>query len=185
MTKKQLLKKSPTVVKKLPDGAEYIPIGQIEQTLDELFEDWSTGDFKFQVLKAGNFWFADASCILYVGNRHMQGAVTFQISSKDNNMDFSATALSFCISNAAKRLGIRFGRALNGRIDAGETSIPVIQTKEAIDINVNEELEWLSFKQIIDGIEFKEDAQIFLDTTTYRLTVAAKNIVNSKPTKAK
>lgn len=181
--KEPFLQQSPPIVKKLADGAEYIPIGQVEQALDQLDQNWSTSDFKFQVINVSKFWFADASCILWVNDKYMQGAVTFQISSKDSNMDFSATALSFCVSNAAKRLGIRFGRALNGRLETGETAIPIVQIREPIDISVDEDLEWKSVLSMLKDIEFKEDAQEFIETTPYRLTIAAKNIINSKKLK--
>lgn len=183
MTKKNLIKQNPTVVKKLANGAEYIPIGHVEQELDILFPDWSTGDFKFQIIEAGKMWIADASCMLYVGNRHMQGAVSFPISSKDENLDFSATALSFCIANAAKRLGIRLGRGLNGRIDAGETALPIIQKKEALIPDASEEAAWKVVKDNLTSYEWKEDAQVYLDSTGYSLTIEAKKIVNGKPSK--
>jgi hypothetical protein len=113
------------------EGA-YIPIGIIEEKLDK-FDEWGTEDFVFSLDRTGNIWFASGSVSLYiiirddapngepeVCKRKVNGAVTFPISSKDENMDFAGTVLSLCIANASKKLGKQFGRHLNGRLDTGE-----------------------------------------------------------------
>jgi hypothetical protein len=112
------------------EGA-YIPIGIIEEKLDT-FNEWGTDDFVFSLDRTGNVWFASGSLVLYVAfhegidgesltfKKKVSGAVTFPISSKDENMDFAGTVLSLCIANASKKLGKQFGRHLNGRLDKGE-----------------------------------------------------------------
>lgn len=113
------------------EGA-YIPIGIIEEKLDK-FDEWGTENFVFSLDRTGNIWFASGSVSLYVVirddapngepdhcKRVVNGAVTFPISSKDENMDFAGTVLSLCIANASKKLGKQFGRHLNGRLDTGE-----------------------------------------------------------------
>jgi hypothetical protein len=116
----------------------YIPIGIIERILDEKFE-WDTSDFKFSIAKTGSFWFATGSVLLTVRNsgsyiRSITGAATIRISSKDENMHYEATVLSLAISNAASRLGRRFGRHLNDRMVTGETSFVETKEPEMVDI---------------------------------------------------
>lgn len=184
MDKREWLKETPKVVNKLESGAEYIPIGQIEQELDEYSgNDWGTYDFKFQMLKNGSYWFADASVILNVGGRAMVGAVTFPISSRDENMDYSGTALSFCIANAAKKLGIRFGRGLNGRLDKGETAVPIKQLKSEFEANEKADQEFEELKKSLAEYEYYEEAKDHLDRTSFKHTMEAKIIVNNKKRK--
>lgn len=182
---KEFLYQPPALIKKLENEAEYIPIGQIEEDLDTYSEgNWGTSDFKFQMLKNGSYWFADASVVLHVSGRPpMVGAVTFPISSKDNNMDYSGTALSFCIANAAKKMGIKFGRALNGRLDKGETGVPITQDNSDFEPDEKLDQEFEEIKKVLSGIEFYEDAKAYLDSTTFRHTMEAKIIVNSKTRK--
>lgn len=171
--------------KKEEDRAAYIPIGIIENTLDE-FDSWDTYDFKGLIYKASNYWFYDASVILEVTHSGIKirksGAVTFPISSQDTNMDFSATALSYCIANAAKKLGKKFGRHLNGRLNKGETGLPIIKIQKKFEPEtINAEYEELVLK--LNDFEFKEEAEEFLNTTSFKWYLPAKTLVNSKPNK--
>lgn len=176
---------APPVVKKLDNNAEYIPIGLIEQDLDEYSgNDWGTSGFKFQVVKTGSYWFADASVVLNVKGREMVGAVTFQIGSRDENMDYSGTALSFCIANAAKKFGIRFGRELNGRLNTGETSMLIVQDKTGFEPDAKTDQEFEELKLKLTEFEFYEDAKEYLDTTFFKHTMEAKIIVNNKKRKS-
>lgn len=118
------------VISKLKEGdkeIDYIPIGQREKMLDEKFF-WDTRKFRFQIYKAGNHWFASGSVLLIVKEkqgeykRKLQGAATIVISSKDDNMHYESTILSLATDNASQKLGPRFGRELNGRMEVGETA---------------------------------------------------------------
>lgn len=169
-----------------PDNrAAYIPIGIIENTLDE-FDSWDVYGFTGTLDKASNYWFYDASATLEVKFNQVSikktGAVTFQISSRDKNMDFAATALSFCIANAAKKLGKKFGRHLNGRLDKGETGVAIIRTqKEFEPETINEEFEQVLLK--LNEIQYKEDAEEYIKTTGFQYFIPAKNAINSKQNK--
>lgn len=181
MDKSEWIKTDPAIVARLDNGAEYIPIGQIEQELDEYTgNDWGTSDFKFQMIKNGSYWFADASVTLIVLGRSMAGAVTFPISSRDDNMDYSGTALSFCIANAAKKFGIRFGRGLNGRLSKGETGVPIIQVKGDYDPADPNSVAFEEVKNRLAQLVFYEDAKAYLDSTEFKNTIEAKLIVNAK-----
>lgn len=131
------LKEQPpeTELKKTDEGYDYIPIGVIENLLD-YFDWWNNTDFKYQINKIDRAFVADASILLSVGymvnNKERilrrNGSVSFVVRG-DDTKDFSSIALSLCIANAAKKLGNRFGRSLNGRSELGD----IIQiSKEAL-----------------------------------------------------
>jgi hypothetical protein len=146
MTIREWLNEDPPkeIIAKMTDGnetVEYIPIGQVEKMLDEKF-DWDTTDSKFQIYKTGTYWFASGSVLLSVCawsevyNQVRQGAATIIISSKDDNQHYESTILSLATANAAQKLGKRFGRELNGRMEVGETAFKNITTPEVIDRSV-------------------------------------------------
>jgi len=167
----------------------YLPIGIVEQYLD-VFDSWGTSGFKFVIYKASTHWFASGSVKLKVKykiqpdgkevKRVMTGAMTLSISSADDNMDYEGTLLSYCISNAAKKLGKRFGRHLNGRLDIGETGLPVVQVKEDLEPDEETEKEYKEVEKKLKSIKTKEEAQTYLLTTKFKHYIPAKQIVNSK-----
>jgi len=151
--------------------------------LDE-FDLWDAYNFKGTIIKASNYWFYDASVVLEVFHNGVSikktGAVTFTIISQDTNMDFAATGLSFCIANAAKKLGKKFGRHLNGRLDKGETGLPIIKIQKKFEPDtISAEYEEIALK--LNEFENKEDAEAYLNTTSFKYYIPAKTIVNSKP----
>jgi hypothetical protein len=58
--------------------------------------------------------------------------------------------------------------------------LPVINTSADY---VNEDEEWDRVKGTLRQFKFREDAQLYLDTTQYKLTLEAKKLVNNKPSK--
>ena len=106
-----------------PDGSQYIPIGIVEQLLDDMTgKDWGTSNFKCTISETFEHTLVHASVELTFANdlgayRVMAGSKTFNINDYPDNQDWAAIALSECIKNAAKKLGRRFGRELNGRVD--------------------------------------------------------------------
>jgi hypothetical protein len=144
MTIREWLDQDPPaeVIAKLVDGeqsVDYIPIGHVEKMLDEKFI-WQTFDFKFQIYKTGTYWFASGSVGLSVREygataymRDLIGAATIIISSKDDNMHYESTILSLATANAAQKLGKRFGRELNNRMEVGETAFKNRTEPEVVD----------------------------------------------------
>lgn len=172
----------------------YIPIGIIEMLLDNFDVGWDTTDFKFNIYKTGHLWMASGSLVLQVQyfsdnfstiSRHSRvGACSMQISSKDDNVDYEGTILSFCLANAAKKLGKRFGRHLNGRLDKGETALPIIQVGADRDPYWDKnDQEYMEIQRRLAEIDNREDAQAYLETTSFKYTQECKKIVNSKPSK--
>lgn len=114
------------------DGSQYIPVAIVEGLLDLLTDThWSTNNFVFgsseRILKPNEE-------VGYIGGK-VELTVTYgsitrtltgvcdikvddliakTINEKDNE-SYQATVLSHCLCNAAKKLGNRFGRSLNGR----------------------------------------------------------------------
>lgn len=151
----------------------FIPIGIIEQNLDE-FDNWWTTDFSYVMMKVDRSWVASGTVCLHVKHGELvisrHGASTFTISSKSDNEDFEATALSLSIANAAKKLGKRFGRHLNGRLDIGEKT-PTIDLEElrkldaAID-EINETKTELELKKVFDNYPQYQKTREFIVATS-------------------
>lgn len=57
--------------------------------------------------------------------------------------------------------------------------LPVIDAS----VVVEEDKEWNKIKKKLSSIEFKEDAQDYLNSTDYKLTIEAKKIISNKPSK--
>ena len=55
------------------------------------------------------------------------------------------------------------------------------QVKEVTTIE--EDKDWEKVKLQLAGFKYKEDAEMFLAVTDYRMTIEAKQIINSKPSK--
>lgn len=107
------------------DGSQFIPIAKVESLLDELTDGkWETERFQYSTIMYGTTLMVSASIELRVeygdmketdSYRRLVGAVTFSDMDYAGNLDFAGTALSEAIKNAAKKLGPRFGKNLNGR----------------------------------------------------------------------
>lgn len=122
-----------------PDGSEFLPIAIVESLLDQLtdtawsitFYDFESNELKEIIEKNGNK--ESVSYALLCGTVHLDihyggiqrvliGCAQKRITDfkakteldKDNE-DFKATMFSLALCNAAKKLGNRFGRSLNGR----------------------------------------------------------------------
>jgi hypothetical protein len=110
----------PEEVKENEDGSQYIPIGIVEKLLDEgaaHFDFGNWGTKKFQIQYHFEQDLISASIDLEFDNRTVTGGITFRPDDYAPNEDFAAIAISECIKNAAKKLGNRFGRSLNGRTE--------------------------------------------------------------------
>lgn len=119
-------------------GRFYIPIGIIEKLLDELTNgDWGVENFVYTSTRHDTAYLATGSCELIVcyedwAKRRISGSKTFQISGSIENKDFSGSALSHAISSAATKLGNRFGRALNDRLEVKKEYISDKKTPDLI-----------------------------------------------------
>lgn len=136
--KKELLNKEPTVTKKNSDGSLYIPIGLVENKLDEVYGagGWGVSDFKLDMSsdRNGNIMLVHGhALVMFKDELPMIGAHSLTVNPLDANTNYAATVLSYCIANAAKKKGIVFGRGLNGRLEVGETAsvLPVIQLRNS------------------------------------------------------
>jgi hypothetical protein len=115
-------------------GREYIPIGFVEEMLDELTGgNWNIEDFFFEITRHNTAWIANGRgtlVVFYDGIcRRVSGAKSFKVGGADENDDYAGSALSFVILSASTKLGKKFGRGLNERLVLPEnrTAVPVIQ----------------------------------------------------------
>lgn len=148
----------PRVTKKNPDKSDYVPIGIIEQDLDEL-DSWNTFDEQFSTFSNGKDTFVTNSIVLSMtfGDRSKSyvGGSTVRVNPNDPNQEYRGTLISRSISNAAKKSGARFGRELNGRMESGETElVPVIQLQHVRDLEKIEDY-FNEFGKVL-GVEDKK-----------------------------
>lgn len=130
MTIQEKLQQQPSLVKEL-NGRDYVPIGTVEQQLDNLQEDlpigWSTTNWNiiYTSFPDGRMHIS-GSLTLYVdsteygASRPMVGAYSMFYDPHGGQFDLAGIVRSECIKNAATSLGIYFGRGLNGRLEGNE-----------------------------------------------------------------
>ena len=99
----------------------------MEEYLDEIFPNWEIFNFTYDWKTINNREFISGKLTLRVQDedklfRDVIGSCTFLVRGNEDNQDYVATLQSFCVANAAKRLGRRFGRGLNNRLAMGENS---------------------------------------------------------------
>lgn len=108
---------------------QYLPVEVVEYLLDWFTDKlWDTNSFKFSKYEVDGKEYVSGSLELTVGfDIHMltrTGAATSSVEElksineslgEKENTAFEATILSLALCNAAKKLGNRFGRSLNGR----------------------------------------------------------------------
>lgn len=166
----------------------YIPIGLVEQNLDE-FDEWGTEDFVAYVQKVERKWMCSGSVKLYVVHEGTKitkhGACSFVVHNNSNNEDFEGTLLSYCISNAAKKFGKRFGRHLNGRLDKGDL-IPTVDIQaqkkldEAID-KINEATSEEEVKQLYDKTpEYHKMREFIVAVSNKKHILKIKEVTDAK-----
>jgi hypothetical protein len=155
----------------------YIPIGIIEKILDDVRDfdcEWSTTNFRATAFKSVNTTFVSGSIELLITmfKEHGEvriisrvGAATLPIYTKDDNQDYEGTILSLALSNAAKKLGRRFGRHLNGRMEAGETAIQIDrEPNEAVTNRADER-----WKKMMDDCKTLEELGRYKDDVPLHL----------------
>lgn len=119
------LSKIPQIIKNF-NNADYVPIGQVELTLDSIFDKWDTTNFTFNMHFINNRFLIVANILLhvYIDNIHItrSGSVSWWATGEEIGIDsdYSGIAKSYAINNAAKSLGTVFGRELNDRVQYAE-----------------------------------------------------------------
>lgn len=129
MTEKLLkaLQESPGIVKNI-NGADYVPIGEQEKTLDSIYQRWDTSEFKFKAQPIGGRILIRSQIRLQVWDGDCQttriGAISFWVTGDETGIDadYAGIAKSYALNNACKSLGKVFGRELNNRVEYTEFS---------------------------------------------------------------
>lgn len=88
------------------------------------------------------------------------------------------------VVNEGEDEAVAFKKAMDSIFKANELaseSIPVPIIERLDSHERDEEFETLKIK--LESIEFREDAQAYLDTTPFNLAYEAKKLVNNKPLK--
>lgn len=161
------------------DGSQYIPVYFIECLLDKLTDtNWSTEKFMYgtstRVLNPNEevgYICGKIELTVTYGNitRTITGVCDIKVDDliaktvhdKDND-SYQATALSYCLCNAAKKLGNRFGRSLNGRgvgkVQEGGNELPKIKADKSITKQYKDAVEsgdMDTAKKLLDVYEIK------------------------------
>lgn len=171
------------------DGSQYIPVGIIEELLD-LFTDkcWDTNCFKFSKYEDNGKGYVSGSVELTVsfdGNMlNRVGAATLSIEElksfnvalgEKENTSFEATILSLALCNAAKKLGNRFGRSLNGR-GVGKVQD---ETKESLT-EIEKEISTVT-KLMVDGKSYENAQTLFTVYPHLKNNTTLKALADSLP----
>lgn len=156
----------------------FIPISVLEAKLDEVFAgDWS---FTMDRELFGKAFATGVGTLSYVhpvsGDAiHKTGTAAVALS-KDINMDFPKLE-SQCIINAAKKIGPVFGRNLNRDKDDAEVKVIQVEKENVEDPELSEEILKIS------GIQYREDAEAYIQGTQWKRHVFLKNLISKKQSK--
>lgn len=159
------------------DGSQYIPVYFVECLLDQLTDtNWSTPryDFESNKLEEKNDNGVIINYILLCGTislnihyggieRNIIGCAQKRITDfksktklEKDNEDFKATMFSYALCNAAKKLGNRFGRSLNGRgvgkVQDGENQEKQLRKADAKIIE--------TYKRAVEDNDLEKQAQL-------------------------
>lgn len=181
----------------LKEGVYYMPIGVVKKKIQQM-ED----TFDVSVLESNfhHFFFnnnqreaiASGSIVITITQRdeegqliiiaQLVGAATFPVSFYGENTHYAATLESLCIVNAFGGKYPQFGSALNKfDVVAADKSLATVP-KQKIDKEINKLFEQV--KKKLSKYSNQEDAQAYLDTTEWKHSLIAKNIINSLPKKS-
>lgn len=100
---------------------------------------------------------------------------------KGMKLDFPALKTAI-FKNSVKEIGVWFGLELNSDVDDAEPvgDIPVppeVQDEQTI------EADFKKLMEAIEAFEYREDAQSFLETTSFKYYMPAKKAISLKPSK--
>lgn len=185
------LNEQPTSVLSNQDGSQYIPIGVIEKKLDEIFSSWNTSNWRSSIIIITGKEYYDASVELIVFDKESKvtvtktGSVTFPIFEMDDNKNYAATALSFCIANAAKRLGKVFGRELNNRMTTLDTASTGINSSAPDTSDKDNAIakEFEKVKKLVTDAKDKSSALSIMAKNGFKYNQELTAIANSKTNK--
>lgn len=182
----------------LKDGVFYMPIGVVKkkiQYMEDTFdvsvlesnfhhfffnnnqrETIVSGSIEIKIFYKSDIFPFDESLIA-----QLVGTATFPISFYGENTHYAATLESLCIVNAFGGKYPQFGSALNKfDVVAADKSLAKVP-KQEVDKEINKLFEQV--KKKLSKYSNQEDAQAYLDTTEWKHSLIAKNIVNSLPKK--
>lgn len=200
MTREELKQKLnteplPEEIKKNDDGSLYIPIGTIQNKLDELFDTWNwvfddrvietkktlSGSGKLHVGVAIK---EDVPKLMVLGSSYFQtdrsGTATIEASLLEKNA--LAILDAYVFLNAAKKLGKWFGRDLNRQLE--DAPLKTIQLKGDITNEENDEKIKEDFNKVVQKLKeakTKKEAEEILQSGAWKLNNECKLIVASKP----
>jgi hypothetical protein len=180
----RLLHSQPENIKinKMANNAKYLPIGEVEKTLDELYSGlWQTTDFHFQVIAneiVGSIYLQVFHPVARVWITRTGAASTMILTIKDkpanvDNKIKNTLVKDFphlkaeCIKNAARSLGVKFGRDLNRQEVSDFTDI----TEHAKDQEYRNDL-LRQINELLDNSEMPENQKTAKQNSAKKATIS-------------
>ena len=145
------------IIKKNPEGYDYIPIEEIENLLDEKCKDWNI--HKFKISQVGQKITAEIE-LYYQLTKNISGTNRIGVSEMTikefNNTPFATQILkSECVKNAAKSISEEFGRMLNRGMEENTGNTAKTLKPASVDIVK------MAIKEIKCGKSRKERDEIY------------------------
>lgn len=173
------------------DGAYYIPYHIVVEKLNQLcgYGNWDMLNFRhtYQPLNKGQLLISGSIEVKvnygYI-SRILSGAANFVVNGT-SNPHVAATVKSLAVLNAVKPLGKTFGWGLNGfeKDYQDVPEIPSAQNEVHEEQKIEDDLARLMNE--LDNFEYREDAQAYLESTTFKLYMPAKKAISIKPSRQK
>lgn len=175
----KIINDEPTGVKESEDKSyRFIPISIVEGKMDEIYGgDWS---FTMDRELFGKGFATGVGTLSYVhpvsGNIVGKTGTAAVALTKDINMDFPRLE-SACILNAAKKIGVTFGRNLNRDKDDAEVKVIQVEKENMEDAELSEQILKIS------AMEYRDDAEAYIQSSHWKHHIFLKNLISKKPKK--
>lgn len=104
----------PPIICQNDQGFDYIPIRDLEDTLDEYDPFWARENHRYHFVEVGDYLYLSTSIqIVVVASRVLTGGSMLKLNDYPDNENIIQTGISEATKAAAKVLGRRFGKYLN------------------------------------------------------------------------
>lgn len=119
---------------------------------------------------------ASFKTVKYTKEFQYRGLSEWITSEAEINQGDDAKAVLHACKNLVEEFWIEISPEHNGS---------VVKRSQSPYDKMEEDFAFNDVKKKLEEIEFREDAQAYIETTEYRFTIEAKKIINSKPLKNK
>lgn len=164
------------------DGYKYIPKSILQYELLKIYNGHTQWEMIRDIVGKGGLWGTGVLKVKHpVSGEWLSNTGTASLK-HDKVMKLNYPNLeSQCFKNACKKLGKWFGQTLNLEVDDAEPEQTDIEGGVNEDHTISTQKDTIMDK--LQSFEFKEDAEEYLATTSFKHLIAAKSLIKNKPTK--